>query len=130
MYGSDGTLQPTTQLAGGRGRGEAVREKWRGRAGAPQLPQSLLHWTGVTGCWAVSLRDWCRDGAKPRSRKERAGLQFPLRAVWNKAQRALVPTSSTPLFREAQTSILPAQHPCRQSSLPPCFPLSSLRENS
>lgn len=77
MYGSYGTSQPTTQLAGERGRGGAVREKWRGRAGAPRLPQSLLHWTGVTGCWALGLRDWCWDRAKPRSGKERAGLQFP-----------------------------------------------------
>ena len=109
-------------------RGDGAEEGQSGRSGgAGQEPHSFpsLCSTGRVSLAAGRSASVAGAGTEPSPRAGRRGLGFgfPVRAVWHKAQRTLVPTSSTPLCREAQTSILPAQHPCRQSSLlPSVFP--------
>ena len=109
-------------------RGDGAEEGQSGRSGgAGQEPHSFpsLCSTGRVSLAAGRSASVAGAGTEPSPRAVRRGLgfSFPVRAVWHKAQRTLVPTSSTPLCREAQTSILPAQHPCRQSSLlPSVFP--------
>lgn len=94
MYGSDGTLQPSIQLGAGTGRrrGQSGRSEGAGQEphGFPSLCSS-----GRVSLATGRSASVTGSGTEPSPRvgKRGLGFSFPVRVVWNKAQRALVPTS-------------------------------------